>query len=395
MRRHAVYGGMMIGARPLLCDSFRPPPGAFPRRMRGGAEAMGARRSRDPLRIALLLPLSGPAGMWGPSCRTSALLAQRELNASGGLLGREVELAFQDAGGDPEDVADAALSLVEEGDAAAVIGMHISAVRLALVRALGGRVPYIYTPVYEGGETAPGVFMTGETPSLQLCPALNWLAERRDARRWYLVGTDYVWPRVSHRAARRYVKANGGAVIGEEHLAFGADDFGPCLKRIRLAQPDAVLVSMVGGDCVAFNRAFAEAGLAPHILRLSMASEENTLLGIGAENAENLFFAAGYLSALPTPENLALLERYRAAFGENAPVLNTIGQSCYEGLRLFAAMVQRAGAFDVASLTAASEGLAYCGPRGKVSVEKRHLRTAVYLAEADGLDFRIIERFGH
>jgi urea transport system substrate-binding protein len=393
--RSSGPGGMMIvAARPLLCDLRRPPPGVFLRRNRvGGAEAIGARRSRDPVRIALLLPLSGPAGMWGPSCRTSALLAQREINAAGGLLGREVELVFQDAGGDPEDVADAALSLVEEGDAAAVVGMHISAVRLALVRALGGRVPYVYTPVYEGGETAPGVFMTGETPSLQLRPAVDWLAERRGARRWYLVGTDYVWPHVSHRAAHRYVKANGGAVVGEEHLAFGFDDFSPCLERIRVARPDALLVSMVGGDCVAFNRAFAEAGLARHILRLSMASEENTLLGIGAENAENLFFAAGYLSALRTPENFALLERYRSAFGENAPVLNTIGQSCYEGLRLFAAMVQRAGAFDVPSLTSAAEGLVYSGPRGKVGVVKRHLRTAVYLAEADGLDFRIIERF--
>lgn len=384
---------IVSGCKPF-CDPRRPPPGAFLRSDRmTGLEPIGARRANDPLRVALLLPLSGPAGMWGPSCRTSALLAQSEINASGGLLGRELELVFQDAGGDPDDVAEATMSLVEEGDAAAVIGMHISAVRVALVRALGGRIPYVYTPVYEGGETAPGVFMTGETPSLQLRPAINWLERRRNARRWYLVGTDYVWPRVSHRAARRYVKASGGAIVGEELLAFGDDDFGPCLDRIRLAQPDAVLVSMVGGDCVAFNRAFAEAGFAPHILRLSMASEENTLLGIGAENAENMYYSAGYLSALRTPENLALLERYRAAFGENAPVLNTIGQSCYEGLRLFAAMVQRAGSFDAPSLSSACEGLVYTGPRGRVGVEKRHLRTAIYLAEADGLDFRIIERF--
>ena len=385
---------MIVAGHSTFCDSHKPPWGAFPRQNRiVDAQSLGARRSREPLRIALLLPLSGPAGLWGPSCRTSALLAQREINASGGLLGREVALDFQDAGGAPDDVADAAFSLVEEDGAAAVVGMHISAVRLAVVRALDGRVPYVYTPVYEGGETSPGVFMTGETPSLQLRPAIHWLAERRAARRWYLVGTDYVWPRVSHRAARRYVKASGGAIVGEEHLAFGADDFAPCLERIRLARPDAVLVSMVGGDCVAFNRAFAEAGFASDILRLSMASEENTLLGIGAENAENLFFSAGYLSALRTPENLALLERYRAAFGENAPVLNTIGQSCYEGLRLFAAMVQRAGALDVPSLTAASEGLAYSGPRGLVDVRRRHLRSAMYLAEADGLDFRILERF--
>ena len=95
---------MIVAVCPLVCDMRRPPPGAFLRRNRvGGAEAIGARRSRDPVRIALLLPLSGPAGMWGPSCRTSAVLAQREINASGGLLGREVELVFQDAGGDPEN----------------------------------------------------------------------------------------------------------------------------------------------------------------------------------------------------------------------------------------------------------------------------------------------------
>jgi ABC-type branched-subunit amino acid transport system substrate-binding protein len=350
-------------------------------------------RRRDPLCIALLLPLSGPAGVWGPSCQTSALLAQRELNAAGGLLGREVELVFQDAGGAPDEVAEATVSLVEDGEASAVIGMHISAVRLALVQALAGRVPYVYTPVYEGGEAAPGVFMTGETPALQLRPAIDWLAERRAARRWYLVGNDYVWPRVSHRAAHRYVAASGGAVAGEEYLDFGIDDFAPCHERIRRARPDAVLVSMVGGDCVAFNRAFAEHGLAKHILRLSTASEENTLLGIGAENAENLFFAAGYLAALRTPENLALLDRYRAAFGDNAPVLNTIGESCYEGLQLYAAMVRRAGALDVPALMSASEGLVYSGARGRVGVERRHLRSAIYLAEADGLDFRIIERF--
>src|SRR5260221_2067700 len=155
-------GGMMIvGAHPPLCDLRRPPPGAFLRRNRiAGPEAIGARRSRDPLRIALLLPLSGPAGMWGPSCRTSALLAQRELNASGGLLGREVELVFQDAGGDPEDVADAALSLVDEGDAAAVIGMHINAVRPAFAPTLRRRGSLLFTPGYLGGGKAPADFLT-------------------------------------------------------------------------------------------------------------------------------------------------------------------------------------------------------------------------------------------
>src|SRR5689334_7480637 len=135
-------------------------------------------RSRsDRLRIAFLIPLSGPAGLWGPSCQTSAMLASHEVNAAGGILGREVELVFADAGGEADAIADETVDLIAESGAEAVIGMHISAVRVALVRALRGRVPYVYTPVYEGGERADGVFMVGETPARQLKPAIHWLAE--------------------------------------------------------------------------------------------------------------------------------------------------------------------------------------------------------------------------
>ena len=352
-----------------------------------------SRRRRDRLCIALLAPFSGPAGLWGPSCQTSALLAAREVNEGGGLLGREIELTFIDAGRDPEVVTDETLDLVVEGGAEAVIGMHISAVRQALVRALRGRVPYVYTPVYEGGEKAPGVFMVGETPALQLRPSMAWLAGRRGARRWYLMGNDYVWPRVSHRAARRYLTASGGEVVGESYVSFGCEDYGVCLDRIGKARPDAILVSMVGSDCVTFNRAFAAAGLDRRILRLSAASEENTLLGIGAENATNFFFAAGYLAGLQTDDNLAFLERYHGAFGKEAPVPNTIGESCYEGVRFYAELGRRAKSLDVETLGRASQDLSYVGARGRSRMRARHLHTDIYLAEADGLEFRVVQHF--
>lgn len=361
-----------------------------------GAFALGSRRVHRPLdrlRIALLAPLSGPAGLWGPSCQTSALLAASEINAHGGILGREVELLFTDAGRDPAAVARDTLDLVEDG-AEAVIGMHISAVRLALVRALAGRVPYVYTPVYEGGEQAPGVFLVGETPAQQLKPAIGWLATRRHAKRWYLVGNDYVWPRVSHHAARRYIGASGGEVVGEDFIPFDTGLYEAYLGRIAKARPDAVLVSMVGNDCVTFNRAFAEAGFARRILRLSPASEENTLLGIGAENSENFFFAAGYMSGLKTDANLAFLERYQATFGTEAPVPNTIGELCYEGVRLYGALAARARSLDVAKLSRASEGF-YVGARGPARMRKRHLHTDMYLAQADGLRFRLLRHFPH
>jgi urea transport system substrate-binding protein len=354
---------------------------------------LGARSRSDRLRIAFLLPLSGPAGMWGPSCQTSATLACREVNAAGGILGREIELVFADAGVDPQQVAEETMDLIAEHRAEAVIGMHISAVRVALVRALRGRLPYVYTPVYEGGEHTSGTFMIGETPARQLKPAIHWLAEYRRARRWFLIGNDYIWPHVSHRAARRYIKETGGEVVGVDYVPFGSEDYDAYLGRVRKAQPDVVLVSMVGIECVTFNRAFAAAGLARHMLRLSVASEENTLLGIGARHAENFYFTAGYMAVLDTPANQAFLNRYQCAFGRNAPMPNTIGQSCYEGIRLYAELAGRAGSLGVAELSRVSEGLSYTGGRGRVTMQGRHLLSDIYLAEADGLKFRILARF--
>jgi urea transport system substrate-binding protein len=124
------------------------PPGILTERHdRFDLSLAGGRSRSDRLKIAFLIPLSGPAGLWGPSCQTSAMLASREVNAAGGILGREIELVFADAGADPEHVVDETIDLIAEHRAEAVIGMHISAVRVALVRALRGRLPYVYTPV--------------------------------------------------------------------------------------------------------------------------------------------------------------------------------------------------------------------------------------------------------
>jgi urea transport system substrate-binding protein len=348
-------------------------------------------RTAATLRVGLLIPLSGPAGIWGPSAHKCATLAVDEINGSGGVLGREIKLVLSDAGGTPATVAAAARELVEDGGVEAVVGMHISAVRVAVARALKGRVPFVYTPLYEGGERSPGVFAVGETPEQQLRPAVTWLSERRHARRWYLIGNDYVWPRVSHEAAKQYILHCGGEVVGEEYVPLSSDEFAPSLERIRAARPHAVLVSLVGGDGVAFHRRFALDGMAGDFLRLCSALDENALLGIGAENTENLFAASGYFAALPTRANQGFIERYQQSFGQLAPVLSALGQSCYEGFRFYAALAHRAASLDAMALDAAAASFEYDGARGTVRMHDKRVVMANYLAEAEGLGFRIID----
>lgn len=348
----------------------------------------------DPVKVGILIPQSGPAGLFGPSSQNSAELAIAEINGDGGILGRMVEPFYADVGGPPSDAIQAALKLWKGEKVDAFIGMHDSAVRGALVNLFKGEVPYIYTPVYEGGECANGVYVLGETPSQQLEPVIPWLAENKGASKWYLIGNDYNWPRDTNTAAKAYIEASGGTVVGEEYLPFTADNFDSNLAKIKESGADAVLITLVGGASVGFNRAFGSFGLSDDVIRIGTLIEENTLAGIGAENSNNLYSSAGYFANIDTEPARAFADAYKAKFGDDAPVLNSLGESVYDGLLLFKAIAEKAGSLDVAAMEKAAEGVSYSGPRGDATLEQRHTTKDIYLAEANGVDFAVVETFG-
>lgn len=333
------------------------------------------------LKVGLLVPLSGPAGIWGPSCLASAELAADEINLAGGIQGRELELVLVDAGQEPAAVASAAADLFDLGDMDAIVGMHISAVRQALVGAVGGRLPYVYTPLYEGGEACPGVFAIGETPSEQLRPAIAWLSRVRRVRKWALIGNDYVWPRVSNALAKGYVAAAGGQVLHEAYLPLGTERFEMQLERLRDLKPDALLLSLVGQDAVSFNRAFGASPLCRQMIRLSAAIDENMLLAIGAANTSGLYASSGYFCNLQTDLNFSFKERYRSRFGLRAPVPSALGQSMYEGMGFL-------GAID-ARLAAPKQPVLYRSARGGSYLDNTRKTAPIYLAEADGHNFSV------
>lgn len=366
-----------IGAKALL----RPIDPHFSKR--GGA--------RNKLKVANFLTFSGSPGIWGPASTNSVMLAVSEINRRGGILGREIELSMYDAGGPIGEVARRAAQAIAIAEVDVVMGSHISAVRVALRTVTGGRVPYIYTPVYEGGERTPGVMAIGETPHWQSRPAIDWLSDIKRASRWYLIGSDYVWPWQSHRAVKQYIVEAGGVVVGEEFVPLGEDNHEAHLERIRAARPDVVLISLIGTDSITFNRAFGECGLAATTLRFAGAMDETVLLGIGADNTENLFCASGYFSCLGSRANDEFRSQYRSMFGANAPPIGSVGQSNYEGLRFLEAAAERAGSLAFRPLLAAARNMVYTGARGLVTIRDGRAEMSMYLAEADGLDFKLVK----
>ncbi len=338
--------------------------------------------------VGLLVPINGSAGIWGPSSIACAQLAQVEINAAGGLLDRQLRLRIIDSSDEALEVGSVTADLMRSGAIDAIVGMHTSQVRQRVLRDVARQIPYVYTPLYEGGERTPGVFALGETPEQQLQPAIEYLIERYRARRWMFIGNDYCWPRVSHRLAARYLSDQGGELLGDRYLPFGVEDYSEQIDEIRRLRPDAVLLSLVGQDAVSFNRAFGRCGLSRDVFRLSCAIEENGLLAIGADNTDGLFVSSGYFASLDNDANMAFKERYYNHFGQRAPTLNALGQSTYEGVHFMAALARRAADDEAPLLGQLPAPLAFKSVRGIRYLGNDRCAHPAYLAEAGGHFFQ-------
>lgn len=352
------------------------------------------------LNLGLVIPESGPSGIFGPSCAASAQLAVEELNAAGGVLGRQVCATTIDGGLDPAVVGARVRRAVDAGEVDALVGWHTSAVRRALVREVGGRVPYFYTAVYEGGETAPGVFMTGETPNGQLIPALQWMAAEQGIRSWMVIGSDYVWPRHTAQAVGlRFAIAKDAtcpvSFAAARFLPLGAEDFAAVLDELERLGVDGVLLLLLGNDAVEFNRQFAARGLHDRCVRLSPLMDENMLLASGEDAAQRFFSVSGFFESIGTAHSLDFESRYLRRFGRSSPPLTSPGESCYEGMGLLAQLVRHASSIDIADITYRTQvPFRYDSPRGEVAFDGRHLNQDVYLARADGLEFDVLAQVG-
>lgn len=344
-------------------------------------------------RVGVIIPLRGPAGLFGPSSRYCAALAADEINERGGLDGRPISLLHIDGGLQPSEVGAIVKTLIDNQVVVALVGMHDSDVRRAVIDANKGRIPYIYTPTYEGGEMAEGVFALGETPEQQVRPIMPALVGERGIRRWYFIGNDYIWPHRLHAAAKKYICDCGGSVVAQHYLSFDTEDFDDYLEDIAEKAPDGVLVSLVGASAVQFNRAFAAAGLSGNIIRFGPLTDENVLLAIGPESTGNLLAASGYFPIMAGRENSLFHRRYMKRYGSNAPVITFMGQSCYDGLLTLEALAREACTLSPRRMSEVSEGLVIHGPRGRAEMRGRHTVKDIYLAAADGVEFRIMSAF--
>lgn len=346
----------------------------------------------DTVTIGILHSITGTMAISETGSVQAEKLAIKQINEMGGVLGRQIEVIQEDGASDWPTFAEKARKLLVNDKVASVMGCWTSASRKAVLPVFEQHNGFLYYPTfYEGLEQSPNVIYTGQEATQQIIAGLDWVKETKGANSFYLLGSDYIWPRTSNKIARKHIEDFlGGKVVGEEYYPLGHTQFNSVINKIRLRKPDVIYAIVVGGSNVAFYKQLKAAGIdmtAEDPILLTISVTEDEIRGIGGENMEGAYACMKYFQSLDNPNNQAFVAAFKEMWGDDI-VIGDVTQAAYLGPWLWKAAVEKAGSFDVDKVREAQIGIELDNaPEGYVKVHENHhlwSKTRVGLAKADG-----------
>lgn len=326
--------------------------------------------SGDTIKVGSLNSLSGTMSISEVTVRNATELAVDEINASGGVLGKKVQLIGEDGASDPSVFAQKADKLVRDDCVAAIFGAWTSPSRKAMLSTLEDNNALLYYPVqYEGLESSKNVFYTGATANQQIVPALDYLKAEKGVATMYVVGSDSVFSRAASRIVRAYAEAHGITIKGEDYVQFGSTDFSTVVNKIRQSDADAVFNTINGDSNVAFFREVKNTNLtAAQMPIMSVSIGEEEIDGIGASNVAGQLTAWDYFQTLDNPQNAAFVSAYKARYGATEPTSDPM-EAAYVAVHLWKNSVEKAGSFATDDVRRASSGVTFDAPEGLVTID--------------------------
>ena len=318
-------------------------------------------------------------------------LAIEQINKGGGVLGRQITYVQEDGASDWPTFAEKAKKLLVNDKCAAVFGCWTSASRKAVLPVFEQYNGMLYYPTfYEGLEQSKNVIYTGQEATQQILAGLNWINKEKGAKTFYLLGSDYIWPRTSNKIARKHIEGHlqGCKVVGEDYFPLGHTQFGSVINKMKLVRPDVIYAIIVGGSNVAFYKQLKAAGVDLNKRTLMTISvTEDEILGIGGENIAGAYACMKYFESIDNANNKAFVSAFKGDYGAKS-VIGDVTQAAYLGPWLWKLTAEKAGSFDIDKIAAASPGIEFKGaPEGYVRIHENHhlwSRTRVGRARTDG-----------
>lgn len=340
----------------------------------------------DTVKVGILHSLSGTMAISETSVRDAEMLAIKEINAAGGVLGKQIVVAQEDGASEPQIFAEKARKLIQNDKVATIFGCWTSASRKAVKPVVEETGALLWYPVqYEGMEMSPNIMYMGAAPNQQAVPAVDFCVEKF-GKKIFLVGSDYVFPRTANKIIKAQLASLGGTCAGEEYTPMGHTDYATIVSKIAAAKPDCVINTLNGDSNVAFFKQLTDAGLTAAkcpVMSFSIAEEE--VGGVGIDNLKGHYVAWNYYQTTDTPENKKFVADYKAAYGERRVTDDPI-EAGYIGVYLWKMACEKAGSFDVEKVKAAAKGLEFQAPEGKVTLdgENQHIYKPVRIGKING-----------
>lgn len=348
------------------------------------------------VKIGVLHSLSGTMAISETSLKDVVLMAVEEINNAGGVMGKQVVPVVVDPASDWDLFAEKAKDLIIKEEVAVVFGCWTSVSRKSVLPVFEEHNSLLFYPVqYEGEEQSLNVFYTAATPNQQLIPAAEYMMEEIEAKKFYLLGTDYVFPRTANKVLKAYLKTKGvpDENIVEEYTPFHHQDYQTIVGKIKkfAAGGDACVLSTINGDSnVPFYKEFANQGLTSDdcpIMAFSVAEDE--LRAMDVPPLVGHLAAWNYFQSVNTPENKKFVKNFKAFCKKNnlpggsKRVTGDPIEAAYFGVYVWKAAVEKAGSFDVDMVREAVYGLEFDAPGGKkmMHATNQHTLKPVYIGE--------------
>ena len=337
----------------------------------------------DTVRMGILHSLTGTIAIAEKSVVDAEMLAVEEINNAGGVMGQQIEAIVEDGASDWPTFAEKARKLIDKDNVAAVMGCYTSASRKAVLPVFEKLNGLLYYPTYyEGLEISPNIMYTAQEATQSSIAATEWLYENR-GKSYYLVGSDYIWPRTTIKLCKITLDRLGGTVAGEDYYPLGHIEFSSAINKIKGAKPDVIINCVVGGSNVAFFKQLKAAGVIDSgTTVLSLAVSEEEVSGIGSENTAGTLTCMSYFQSLENPANQKFVSAFKNKYGADRVTGDTL-ECAYISVYLWAMAVEKAQSIKVEKVVAASSGLEIDAPEGNVKfhVDNHHLWKHVRIGE--------------
>jgi ABC-type branched-subunit amino acid transport system substrate-binding protein len=354
-----------------------------------------------PIKLGVIADQTGPLSFMGIADANVAEMVVDDINATGGLLGRRIDVHIEDSETTDSAAEAAATKLVQRDHVDVLFGGIYSSTRQAISgpAVTEGKTLYIYPEQYEGQESDPLIFCTGPVPAQQVEPLIPWLMQRTGAKSFFLPSADYIWPHVLNEKVTEVVTANGGTIVGEEYFPLDHMDYAETVARIASSGAEVVFNTIVPPGLTPFLEQLHDSGFSERGGHLVCTYfDENFLNLVPPEHVEGLYGCLDYYQDVSDTFSKELMRRYDERYPGSAKF--TAGSACsgmYRGLKLWEAAVREAGSLEQEDVIRALDHARIAeGPGGPAEMVpgQHHVRMNMYIAQATDGEFKVVESLG-